>query len=140
MSYDISLCDPITMESLHAEFEHEISGGTYAVGGTTELWLNVTYNYSRWYYLPGVFAPTREESEGIRTIYGKTGAESIPILKKAIEVLSSMSEDISEEEIKECEECGATGYWMPSRENAIRPLYQLLSFAQIRPDGVWDGD
>ena len=24
--------------------------------------------------------------------------------------------------------------------NAIRPLYQLMAMAQLRPDGVWDGD
>lgn len=25
---------------------HQIAGGTFARGGTTELWVNVTYNYS----------------------------------------------------------------------------------------------
>ena len=76
----------------------------------------------------------------IRTIYGMTGAESIPVLKKAIAKLESMTVDISDEECRECEGQGATGYWMPTRENAIRPLYQLLAFAQMRPDGVWEGD
>ena len=69
-----------------------------------------------------------------------TGAESIPVLKKAIKILESLSEDISDEERAQCEAQGATGYWMPTRANAIRPLYQLLAFAQMRPDGVWDGD
>ena len=32
------------------------------------------------------------------------------------------------------------GYWVATRENAIRPLYQLLAMAQMRPDGVWEGD
>jgi len=41
---------------------------------------------------------------------------------------------------KECEDQGATGYWMPTKENAIRPLYQLLAIAKIRPDGIWEGD
>ena len=31
-------------------------------------------------------------------------------------------------------------YWCPTRANALRPLYQLIALAQIRPDGVWDGD
>lgn len=44
------------------------------------------------------------------------------------------------EEAKQCIEQGATGYWLPARTNAIRPLYQLLALAQMRPDGVWEGD
>lgn len=140
MSYDITLCDPVTKEPLHAKFNHEMTGGTYAIGGTTELWLNVTYNYADWYYRDAVFAETKEKSEGIRTIYGMTGAESITVLEKASAVLESLDEDISEEERKEREEHGVTGYWMPTRENAIRPLYSLLAMAKIRPDGVWEGD
>ena len=41
---------------------------------------------------------------------------------------------------KKYEEYGAGGYWTPTKENAIRPLYQLLAFAQMRPDGIWAGD
>lgn len=119
---------------------HQMRGGMYAVGGTLEMWINVTYNYAYWCYKPGVFAATDQESKGIRTIYGMAGAESIPVLKKAIKALESMSEDISDEERRECEEQGATGYWMPTRQNAIKPLYQLLAFAQMRPDGIWEGD
>lgn len=140
MSYDISLRDPVTQETLCAEFEHKMAGGNYAVGGTKELWLNVTYNYASWYYKPGVFGPTREESKGIRTIYGMSGVESIPVLQKAIGALQAMTEDISDEERRQCDEQGVTGYWMPTRSNAIRPLYQLLAMAKIRPDGVWGGD
>lgn len=48
--------------------------------------------------------------------------------------------DILAVERRQCEGQGATGYWMPTRDNAIRPLYQLVAMAMIRPDGVWDGD
>ena len=140
MSYDISLCDPITGETLETESTHMMTGGTYAIGGTRELWLNVTYNYAKWYYRPGVFPVAEGESKGIRTIYGLTGAESIPVLKKAIDTLKKLNEDISEEERIELEKHGTTGYWMPTKENAIRPLCQLLAIAQMRPDGVWEGD
>ena len=139
MSYDILLCDPVTQETLKSDARHQITGGTYALEGTKELWLNITYNYARWYTKPGVFQDN-EESEGIRTIYGMSGAESIPVLKNAISTLENLTEDISEEVRKECEDCGATGYWMPTRANAIKPLYGLLAFAQMRPDGVWRGD
>ena len=140
MSYNISLRDPVTHEVLETENPHQITSGTFAMGGTTEMWLNVTRNYADWYYRPGVFARTKKASKGIRTIYGLTGAESIPVLKNAIAKLESMTVDISDEERRECEEQGATDYWMPTRENAIRPLYQILAFAQMRPDGVWEGD
>lgn len=140
MSYDISLCDPVTHETMEVGTPHQITGGTYAIGGTKELWLNITYNYDRWYYKDGVFPKKDGEVQGIRTIYGMSGAESIPVLKNAIEVLESLTEEISDEERKECEEQGTTGYWMPTRENAIRPLYSLLAFAQMRPDGIWCGD
>lgn len=140
MSYDICLCDPVTLEVLHTDHLHHMAGGTYVLGGTSEMWLNITYNYSQWYYRPGVFARTKKDSKGIRTIYGMTGAESIPVLKKAIDKLNSLTTDISAKERKDCEEQGCTGYWMPTRKNAIRPLYQLLAFAQMRPDGIWRGD
>lgn len=117
-----------------------MAGGTRSVGGTTELWLNITYNYSRWYYRPGVFPKGTQKIGGIRTLYGMTGADSIPVLKKAIEMLTNLKEDISDEEKKKFEEQWATGYWMPTRENAIKPLHQLLAFAQMRPDGIWRGD
>lgn len=140
MSYDIYLTDPVTNDPLELDGAHHMRGGNYAMGGTTEAWLNITYNYADWYYRPGVFARTKKASKGIRTIYGMTGVESIPVLKKAISKLESMDEDISDDKRQKCEAHGATGYWMPTRENAIKPLYQLLAMAQMRPDGVWMGD
>lgn len=140
MSYDIELKDPVTGKTLEMEQKHFMVGGTFALGGTDEMWLNVTYNYANWYYRDGVFEPVNGEKKGIRSIYGLTGAESIPVLKKAISVLSDCKEDISDEERKDYEKQQVTGYWMPTRENAIKPLHQLLAMAQMRPDGVWDGD
>lgn len=88
MSYDISLCDPVTHEPLKADSTHFIAGGMLAMGGTKELWLNVTYNYGHFYYQPEVFG-----ENGIRSIYGKTGAESIPMLEKAIAALGDDVDD-----------------------------------------------
>ena len=140
MSYDISLTDPVTKETLEMDTPHQMKGGTYALYGTAEMWLNITYNYARWYYKDGVFPAKDGEKQGIRTIYEMSGAESIPVLKNAISVLENLTENISDKEREECEKQGATGYWMPTRENAIKPLYSLLAFAQMRSDGVWDGD
>ena len=118
MSYDIRLNDPVTGDTIMLDSPHQMRGGTYALGGTTDAWLNVTYNYGKHYYrVMG--------DKGIRTIYGMTGAESIPVLMAAIDALG---DDVS------------TDYWEATEGNAKRALCQLLAFAQMRPDGVWDGD
>ena len=47
MSYDISLREPVSGEQVYFDEPHQMNGGTYALGGTTEAWLNITYNYAR---------------------------------------------------------------------------------------------
>lgn len=121
MSYDISLCDPVTHETLEVDDTHFVAGGTRSIGGTKELWLNITYNYGKHFRRDDVLG-----GKGIRSIYGKTGAESIPMLEKAI---SALGDDVDDSD-----------YWNATEGNAKRALYGLLAFAKMRPDGVWDGD
>ena len=118
MSYDISLCEPVGGNVIQFDAPHQIKGGTYAMGGTTEAWLNVTYNYSKHFY------DTMGE-KGIRTVYGKTGAEVIPILKQAI---AKLGDDIDAD------------YWKATEGNAKRALSGLLAMAEMRPDGIFSGD
>jgi hypothetical protein len=118
VSYDIYLRDPENHVVLKLDYKHCMGGGTQVLGGTDELWLNVTYNYSTHYYR--VFG-----DKGIRTIYGKTGAESVPILEDAISKLGDKR---------------SLDYWKPTEGNAKAALIYLLAFANLRPDGVWDGD
>lgn len=134
--------DPATKEPIILDAPHQIRGGTYAENGTDEAWLSVTFNYARWYRRDGVFTGHKSPHgfDGIRSIDGMTGAESIPVLKHAISVLESTEDDLSEEEVSEYNDTGVFGYWVPTRANAIRPLYGLLAFAQLHPDGVWDVD
>lgn len=80
MSYDIYLNDRVTGQPLLLDVRHQMRGGTYCLGDTRECWLNITYNYFKYYY--EVFG-----EKGIRAIYGLTGAESIPLLKEAISKL-----------------------------------------------------
>lgn len=120
MSYDIHLNDPVTKKTLELDEPHFMRGGTYAIGGTKKLCLNITYNYAWIFCRPEVLG-----ENGIRTIYGLNGAESIPLLKKAIEALSDEVDP---------------DYWKATEGNVKKTLYQLLSMAQMRPDGVWDGD
>lgn len=70
----------------------------------------------------------------------KNGCTFVDRVQHAIEMLAAMDTDISDEERRECEEHNVKGYWLPTRANAIKPLYHLLAFAQLRPDGVWSGD
>ena len=104
MSYDISLKDPVTGDTVHFDVPHQMAGGTYIVGGTIEAWLNITYNYAPWYYKDGVFPDRGEKGQefhdgltGIRSIYGLSSAESIPVLEHAIKTLENMAEDLTEE-------------------------------------------
>lgn len=50
MSYDIYLKDPVTKEVIEFDEPHQMKGGMFAVGGTREAWLNITYNYANYYY------------------------------------------------------------------------------------------
>lgn len=117
MSYDIELTDPVSGSVLELEAPHHMRGGTYQLGGCASACLNVTYNYSGHIgrVLPG----------GIRSIYGKTGVQSIPMLKAAIEQLG---DDVSD------------NYWDSTDGNVKRALCQLLALAEMLPHGIWKGD
>lgn len=117
MSYSIELLDAVTNKVIELDFVHHMQGGTYKVGGTTNAKLNITYNYSKFY--------TSFGKEGIRELYGKTGAESIKILK---DVIDKLGNDVSDD------------YWKATEGNAKIALTQLLALAQMRPDGIWVGD
>ena len=152
MSYDIRLCDPVTHETINLPSAHVMTGGTYRAvidesgrwipEPITEAWLNVTYNYADYYHkvFEPVYRPEHPEATderykefgykvgylyGIRSIYGMTGAESIPVLKRAVEQLGDETDP---------------DYWKPTEGNAKKPLLQLIAMAKLRPDGVWDGD
>lgn len=118
MSYDIYLCDPVTKETIEIDEPHFMRGGTYQVGGSTRLHLNVTYNYAL--HLRRVMG-----DQGIRGLYGLSGAQSIPQLTAAIEALGDEVDD---------------NYWEPTEGNVKRALIQLKTMASMRPDGIWDGD
>lgn len=118
MSYDIDLTCPVTGDVLSVDTAHHLTGGTYKVGENHYLELNITYNYSKHFYrVMG--------EDGIRTIYGMTGAESIPLLQSAMDQLGN---DVSD------------NYWDSTEGNAKVALSKLLAFAKMRPDGVWTGD
>ena len=94
---------------------HE-DGGTYALGGTTEADLNVTYNYSKHYYrvlgLP----------EGFRSLNNMTAAEALPYLEKGVAELGTER---------------SSDYWEPTEGNAGYALSILLGWAKLYPKAVF---
>lgn len=119
MSYDLSLNDPTTHVPLTLDAPHHMRGGTYPLDGEPRARLNVTYNYAP--HFKRTLGPL-----GIRTLYGKTGAESIPLLTQAIDQLNEADID--------------PDYWAATEGNARQALCHLLTLAAMRPEGVWNGD
>ena len=117
MGWDCRLADPVTRETLETDKIHDIAGGTYCLGGTREMWLNVTYNYSR------IFRKVLFPPEGLNKLDGASGADSIPILEAAI---SKLGNDVDK------------NYWEATEGNAKKALYGLLALARLRPDGIWE--
>ena len=133
MSYDIQLLDPITKKVVDINDPHFIRGGTYQLGGSTELRLNITYNYSKILHrvLQPDLVPSLTEKKtdrydtGIRSLYGMTGLEATPILEEAI---SQLADDVSSD------------YWEATEGNVKRALNNLLTLCKMRPDTIIDGD
>uniref|UniRef100_A0A6M3X6K3 Uncharacterized protein n=1 Tax=viral metagenome TaxID=1070528 RepID=A0A6M3X6K3_9ZZZZ len=119
MSYDIYMVDPATLQVIEFDESHQFIGGTYAAGGTTEAWLNITWNYGVFY------RETIDLEKGIRWIYGKTGAECLPVLEKARDQLGVEK---------------SSDYWELTEGNAGHALIGLIAFCKARPDGIFKGD
>ena len=108
MSYDIYIQDKETGETIQFPEKHNMTGGTYCLGGTTEAWLNITYNYS----------PTFRRlfgEEGINQIDGKKITETIDMLSQGFEKLDNAKPD--------------DDYWKNTDGNVKVALGNLLALA-----------
>lgn len=94
-------------------------GGTYALGGTTEASVNITYNYNRHYRAVWGGAGLAE------TLDGKRAAEVIPALEKAVATLGTKRD---------------RDYWASEPGNAGAALARLLDWARQYPDAVFRVD
>lgn len=118
MSYDIELVDN-DGEVVALDEPMDLRGGTFIVGGTSRAWFNITYNYSKYFY--DVLG-----KDGIRSIYGKTVAETLPILEEAAAKLGTDTDP---------------DYWKATEGNARNALLGLITLAKSAPpDSVWRGD
>lgn len=119
MSYDIQLLDPDTGKVIALDPPHQMKGGTYQVGGETTASLNITYNYAKHFY------KHIDTEEGIRSLYGLTGAVALSILTKVIDKLQDDDSD---------------DYWAPTEGNAKKALCNLKALCQMHPEGILQGD
>lgn len=114
MSYDIDIVGPDGQTVELPEPHHE-AGGTYAVGGTTYLTFNVTYNYG--HIIRRVLSP-----EGLRWLDGQCVATTLVALNRAIEELA---DDVDPD------------YWKATEGNVKAALNSLFVLASKCPEGRW---
>ena len=153
MSYGI----PITNqqgEPLHTALPHHLYGGTYCLD-TTELYLNITYNYSPFYYraetlgestkvygdkpVDGCLPVLREEYGGIPGLAYLTIPQARELVLKAIQHLRDEPLDengnlYEPESLFDGDRIHATSYWAPTEANARRALVNLLQLLCLAPD------
>lgn len=112
MSWDIYFCDPVSRETIELDEPHFMHGGTYCLGGTRKLWMNITYNYAK-NYSPHGFC--------VGDLHGKTAVDIIPELER---VIAALGDDTDSD------------YWKPTDGNAKRALMSVLAMAKMRPDAL----
>jgi hypothetical protein len=106
VSWWVSLEDETTGD--YVEVDRHEDGGTYAVGGTTEATINVTYNYGRFFPFGDLDGkPAAETVETIRAAVAELGIERNP------------------------------DYWVRTPGNAGYALSILLRWAEQHPAAVW---
>lgn len=88
-------------------------GGTYMLGGSTKAELNITYNYSPFYY------KHLDNKDGLKWLHGKKAVECISRLRNAISKLGT-TKDID--------------YWKATGGNAGAALNLLLKWAESNPE------
>ena len=157
MSYDIRIIDPVTNEPVMLEQPHYIRGGTYADGGTSELWFNITYNYAPFYYraetlgestkvygevpVDGCLPVLREETGGIPGLAYLTISQARERVLKAIQHLRDepLDENGNQYEpvsLLDGDRIHATSYWAPTEANARRALLGLMEILLLAPDNA----
>ena len=112
MSYDIAIVDEEDTV-LRGSKVHKIAGGTYEMGGSYQAWLNITYNYSQFYY--------QIWPEGlIDKFNGMNSKDAIAYLLGAIKILGTKT---------------TQDYWEATPGNAGKALQDLVKLIQLFPEG-----
>jgi hypothetical protein len=106
MSYWISLNDS---NGCTVEVDWYREGGTFALGGSTDADMNITYNYSRLF--------------PFRDLHRKRAGDTIDQMQEAVDRLGTDYED---------------DYWAHTAGNAGYAVSILLDWARQHPDAVWE--
>ena len=114
MSYWVYLQDK-KGEKLTVGF-HDAEGGIYKLGGSVDAELNITYNYSPYYY------QQIDKKNGLRWLDGKKAEDCAKRLERAVKALGTEQND---------------DYWKPTAGNAGYALSVLLAWAKECPDGIF---
>lgn len=113
MGYDIYIVDKAG-NKLHSPVKHNIRGSTCCVGGTTDLWLAVTYNYSK------QFIKAFEQPDGIGCLNGKPSMTAITMIHDA---MNRLGDDVTDR------------YWDSTEGNAKAALANLIQLCALGADG-----
>ena len=104
MSHDIHIIDSVTNTPKVLKEPYLSRGGTYAIEGSVEAWLNITYNYGKIY---------RELwGHGLDYFNGKKIKEMKPKVEAGIKALGVTRHN---------------DYWEPTKGNAGAALLDLLT-------------
>jgi hypothetical protein len=110
-------CCPAVKVERHAE------GGTYAIGGTSEAEVSITYNYGKHIREAWPEDPDPEASNVLgRMLDGKRAGDVIKTLERAVGQLGTDTDD---------------DYWKPTPGNAGHMLNVLLGWARQHPEAVF---
>jgi hypothetical protein len=113
MSWWVSLED---QDGNTLEVESHSEGATYAIGGTPEATMSVTYNYSKYFY------QYLNPDEGLRWLNGKTALDTAVQLAAAVRMLGDER---------------SSDYWAATPGNAGHVLSILATWALEHPHGIW---
>jgi hypothetical protein len=117
MGYGVSLKNPTTGEIVELE-SPQSEGSTFAIGGSVDARMGITYNYADIYRLFN-FNVTDD-------LNGKKAGETRKVLKKLVKKLGTRQY--------------SRDYWAPTPGNAGHALSILLDWANSNPDAVWEVD
>ena len=108
MSHDIHIIDSVTKIPKVLKELFVARGGTYAIGGSSEAWLNITYNYGKIY--------CELWGHGLGDFHGMKIKEVKPKVEAGIKALGVERHN---------------DYWKPTKGNAGAALFDLLTLFLI---------
>ena len=115
MGYDVYLINAETKKAVKVTLHQE--GSTFAVNGSEEAKIAITFNYSEFFY------EHIDKEKGLEWLNDKTGLEVAPKLATAICNLGQTADN---------------NYWKSTPGNAGKALNVLLKWACLHPEAIFE--